>query len=268
MAVNPLKSHLFWFLSIGASIFLIDALLSDRQDEIVIDEAVTARIASLWQLQMKRAPVQEELDALVADWIVEEMLYREAKRLRLDEDDLIIRRRLVQKISFMAEEPQLEEPDDEMLRAYFSEHAAKYRLPTRYTFSQVFFRNRDAEQQLRAELKQSDPDWRSLSEASMFNPSYVLRNSNEIQSDFGGLFVESLQGLEAKHDWQGPMQSEFGWHLIKLEEKHLPEMPSFRAVRRLVLNDYLYEARAAAKRSYLSELRQDYKVIWQLTEDE
>lgn len=260
MRINPLRSHLFWFVIIGASVFAIDGVIRDQSRDIVVDEAVIARIANLWQGQMQRTPTDEELDGLIQDWIDEEMLFREAKRLGLDEDDVIIRRRLVQKLYFIAEESAIEKPSEEDLRSWYNLYPDRFQLPERLSFSQVFFDSiEEASQQMPAVVESGD-NWQAFSSPTMINASYRLRNMQEIQTVFGRGFAEAIRQYEAGPDWHGPVESEFGWHLVRLDDRRATEIPGFEAARADVLNDYLYNARTRAREALLSELRNRYDV--------
>jgi hypothetical protein len=96
------------FLLFGAVIFgaqrLWDVDAADTGHQIDITPGLQNRILDQWELQMGRAPTPAEASGLLEQWIKEEIYYREAKRLRLDNNDTIIRRRLVQKLTFLNED--------------------------------------------------------------------------------------------------------------------------------------------------------------------
>ncbi|MCB1691807.1 MAG: peptidyl-prolyl cis-trans isomerase [Pseudomonadales bacterium] len=261
MRVNPLKTHLFWFVVFGLAIFGIDALRNSPDQNIVVDDAVVARLTGLWRGQMQREPAPGELEGIIATWVDEEMLYREARRLGLDEEDVIVRRRLVQKMTFVAEESAAQVPPDEVLIAWFQDHRDDYRLPTQYSFSHVFFRDADDGEKIALALE-SGTDWRTLGDAGMMNPSFVRRSAEDIKTAFGADFAQSLSALGPSADWQGPLRSEFGWHMVQLREVREPVLPTFESVRSQVLNDYLFDARENARRQVLDALRERYHVIW------
>src|SRR6056297_3885752 len=105
MIVKLLREPLLYFLLAGAALFLIsDALGGDAAERIVVSDAERARLAAQWQAQMGRPPTDTELDGLIQQWLREEIYYREAKAMGLDEDDVIIRRRLAQKLTFLTED--------------------------------------------------------------------------------------------------------------------------------------------------------------------
>lgn len=261
MRPNPFRSGLFWFVVLGLAIFVFNARSRHRDDVIVVDAGVTSRIAAQWQAQMQRPPTSEELDGLVRDWIDEEIWYREARRLELDEGDTIVRRRLVQKIQFIAEQPAATAPDEATLRQYFEQHSLDYSLPERYSFAQVFFRDKSAAEDLPAALQQGK-DWRALGAPSMLSATYSLRSEREIATAFGESFASSLAELPSSPDWQGPVRSEFGWHWVRLDERRSSELPPFEEVRERVESDYAYRAREQARQRYLEGLKAHVDVEW------
>ena len=92
----------------------------------------------------------EELQRLIDDYVREEVLHREALALGLDEDDYIIRRRLVQKLEFITEgfAEAGADVDDAALQRYFDANKADYYVEPYVTFAHVFFQteNRPREQ--------------------------------------------------------------------------------------------------------------------------
>ena len=87
---------------------------------MVVDDGVRNRLASLWQAQMGSPASEQQLGSLIDSWVREEVMLREALRLNLDRDDTIIRRRLVQKLEFLAEDINGEIPDSETLGGFLS----------------------------------------------------------------------------------------------------------------------------------------------------
>ena len=132
-----LRQPLLWFLCISGALFVADARTSNQPDTIVVSPAVRQRIVLLWETQMGAPPTASELESLVAGWIEEEALYREAIRLGLEREDSIIRRRLVQKLNFIAESDPIAEPEEATLEAFYASNIGDYTLPERLTFRQL-----------------------------------------------------------------------------------------------------------------------------------
>ncbi len=264
---NLFRSSFFWFLVIGALIFAINAQVNNPAYELIVDDRVIARISALWESQMSRPPTASELQHLADNWVNEELLFREAKRLGLDEEDTIVKRRLIQKMHFLAEEAEVREPDEATLREWFTSNATNYKAPTRFTFTQVFYQNDPGatEHALLNGLKEEA--WRARGDASMHSPTFVQQSERQVAVEFGAGFAGHLSSMTAADQWQGPLQSVFGWHLVHLDRVDEAAIPSFEAVRQQVLNDYLYEQRSAAKKAQLESLKATYKIRWVLTND-
>ena len=108
MLKDILREPLLHFLLIGAALFILYGLLNDEPldtgQRIVITEADIDRQITLWERKWQRLPSEQELNGLVEAQIREEVLYREALAMGLDQDDTIIRRRMAQKVELMFRE--------------------------------------------------------------------------------------------------------------------------------------------------------------------
>ena len=269
------RSSFFWFLVIGALIFAVNAQLNNPAYELIVDDRVVARISALWKSQMGRPPTASELRHLTDNWVNEELLFREAKRLGLDEEDIIVRRRLIQKMHFLAEEAEVREPNESRLREWFANNTAQYKSPARFTFTQIFYKDDPGPAELALvnglegrDLEGNDIEenlWRGRGDASMHNPNFVQQSEREVATELGPLFATHLASMTAADQWQGPVQSVFGWHLVHLDRVDEATTPSFGAVHQQVLNDYLYAQRSAAKQTQLESLKATYKIHWEVT---
>ena len=91
------------FLLIGALLFFLYELQNDEvsagSNRIVINKATIDNMVALWEKSWLRRPSRKELDGMIEQKIREEVLYREALAMGLDNNDGVVRRRLVQKKS-------------------------------------------------------------------------------------------------------------------------------------------------------------------------
>jgi hypothetical protein len=102
-----LREPLLHFLLLGALLFAFDAALREAPppvDVIRITNAEIDRLRTQWTNQYRRPPAPAELHGLVHAGVREEVLYREALAMGLDEDDSVVRRRLAQKLEFLIED--------------------------------------------------------------------------------------------------------------------------------------------------------------------
>jgi len=222
-----------------------------------------------WTRQWNRAPTEQELEALIEARIREEVLYREAVSMGLDQNDMVVRRRMVQKMDLLTQDlASLIEPPEEELRAFFEERSEEYRVPARLTFSHIYFNPDargestlvDAEAAL-AELLSAEPQRTSASELGdrfMLDSDYRSLTQQEVARQFGGGFAEQLFELEP--GWQGPVLSGYGVHLVYVGARVEGRIPDMAEVRDRVLMDYERIRQTRARDALYEGLRARYEI--------
>ena len=226
---------------------------------------------------MAAPPTQQELDGLIQNYVNEEVFYREALAMGLDQDDTIIRRRLRQKLEFVAEDlADAVEPTDFELTEYLEEHTDQYRLEDRATFTQVYFSPQRRGESLKGDVQQALDALRSSDDednvTEFGDPSLLpiyhenLRES-EIANLLGREFTARLR--EAKTGmWTGPIESTYGLHLVKIYERSPGRVPSLDDVRDAVRRDWFAQRRAESKQQFYDSLRKRYEVVVELPNEE
>ena len=109
------------FFSIGILIYILNNLFNSSTEDkliIVFEEELDA-LKKSWISQVGRSPNKEEVEGIINQLVDEEMLYREALSLGLDKGDIIIKRRLAQKIGFLKQEMQIVEPSMEEINNFY-----------------------------------------------------------------------------------------------------------------------------------------------------
>lgn len=270
-----LREPLVHFLLIGALLFALSSLTSERREQAAETITVSAQDIALlreqWRQQAGRLPTPPELQALIDQQIREEVLYREAKALGLDRDDLIIRRRLVQKMDFLvADLAALAEPSDEELQTFFAAHAAQYQEPEKLSFTHIYFnpdqrRDRmqhDAQRVLAALQRDTPAPQRAphRGDRFMLSDDYTRRTQAEIARDFGQAFAAQLFALPPG-EWRGPIASGYGIHVVRIYERVEAVLPDFSTVRDKVKEDYLAKVRREANETAYQRLRARYYIV-------
>ncbi|MEM8767172.1 MAG: peptidylprolyl isomerase [Pseudomonadota bacterium] len=263
-----LKDPLILFLLFGLILFFLERLIDggdtgDYQIDVTLGQQ--SRIFDQWQAQMGRPPTAEEADGLIEQWIREEILYREAKRLELDSNDTIIRRRLAQKLTFLNEDlANAVPPEAAELEGYFENNVDRYLIPEQYSFEHRYFssdRRDNAEADARAAITDPVGDGAPQGDPFILQRSYADRSARELGDLFGRAFAESLAALPAGEDqWQGPVQSAYGWHLVRLSSRSEARKPPLAEVRDAVQRDYLQERRRRANDDFYQALRSRYDI--------
>src|SRR5580658_6508509 len=137
-----LREPLFQFFVLGAALFglfhLVDSRKAEAPERIVISSARIANLADGFARTWQRPPGKEELQGLVDDYIHDEVFYREGRAAGLDRDDVIIRRRVRQKMEFFAEDASAPEPSEAELAAYLQSNPERFKAEDRLTFRHVF----------------------------------------------------------------------------------------------------------------------------------
>ncbi|MDZ7669987.1 MAG: peptidyl-prolyl cis-trans isomerase [Gammaproteobacteria bacterium] len=265
-----LREPLLYFFIAGAALFLLnEGAGTDADRRIVVSEAERQRLSDQWQAQMGRTPTGSELDALVEQWIREEIYYREARAMGLDEDDIIIRRRLAQKLTFLTEDLATgRAPPQADLERYYQEHAERYTEPERYSFSHRYYsrdRRETAESDARADLaalSETDAEELPQSDPFMLQRRYAQRSQREIGELFGREFAAALSKVPTGR-WQGPIRSAYGWHLVLLEQRLPARQLTFAEAAKQVATDYRQDQQRQANEALYQSLRERYEIVRQ-----
>jgi hypothetical protein len=269
-----LKDPLFHFLLIGALLFLVFELIKSpgeiQENNIVITggdiQALQANFARTWQ----RPPTENELNGLIEDKVRDEIAYREAVAMGLDQDDAMIRRRLRMKMELLVEDVAgLSPPTDEDLEAYLEEHRDSFRQQPQLSFMHVFLNSdkrgasveddsRDMLTQLIAKGPGADPE--SYSDPNMLPKELPLYYINDIGRLFGVEFSRQILEVEPGK-WTGPVWSSYGLHLVYVRERIEGRDPALDEVREEVKREWSARRRREFKEETYKKLRERYTII-------
>lgn len=234
------------------------------QGTIIVTLDDMERLAALYAAEAGTLPGPQDMTGLVSDHVRTQALAREARRLGLDAGDIIVERRLAQKMEFMVSDLAVIEPPSEAeLRAWHSEHEARFTTPARFSFRHVFLgETREAADALLDALNAQDPpDWRMLGEPFMLQRAYGELPAREIARLFGPDFLQALGTLEAGPGWQGPVPSAYGWHLVRIDRAEPAAALPFEHVREAVEADWREAARRRANQDAVAEIIARYDVV-------
>jgi hypothetical protein len=281
--VKLLREPLVHFLFIGAAIYLLygvfaEPALEETDKTIVVSAGEIEWMQTSWQKRWNRPPTEAEFDGLIQQYIKETVLYREALTMGLNKHDMVIRRRLAQKLEFLAKDlVALTPPSDEELLTYFSEHQDRYQEPALYTFTQVFIdpdkrgdktlaRAEAIKVSLIAEGEAID-DAGALGDDFMLQNYYPEKDRVEIQKLFGSGFTESLVDL-SPGQWHGPVLSGYGVHLVYVSNINEPPAPVFAEVRERVTQDWKTDRGEELNEQFYASLRDQYTIVIEEPEQE
>jgi peptidyl-prolyl cis-trans isomerase C len=272
-----LREPLLHFLLIGVAIYLLygafaEPVPDDGTDKtIVVSAGEVEWMQTSWQKRWNRAPTPEELDGLIQQYIRETVLYREALTMGLNRHDQVIRRRLAQKLEFLAKDlVALTPPTDEELLSYFDAHQDRYQEPALYTFTQVYIdpdKRGDATlsdaEAIKATLIERGDDIENadtLGDDFMLQSYYPEKDPLEIRKLFGSGFAASLVDL-APGQWHGPVLSGYGTHVVYVSSIREPPPPVFAELRERVVQDWKTERGEELNEQFYVNLRDSYTIV-------
>jgi hypothetical protein len=266
-----LAEPLLHFLLLAAALFGLEAAIRRVPDhaaggELVVTRSRIAHLADAFARQWGRAPSDEELAGLVQDLVREEVLAREALRLGLDRDDAIVRRRLAQKMEFLSEDlVAMAAPTDDDLRAYLAAHPERFRSPTRFTFAHVPLDPAQRGAALQADADallaalRAGADARTLGDGRMLAREQQDVARHEVEAQFGKEFAARLAETPLG-SWEGPVASDYGVHLVRVEQRRVGVVPPLADAREAVVREWTAAQRTAMRRAQLDGLLARYRV--------
>ena len=216
-------------------------------------------------LKMMPETARRELqDNLIRD----EVLYREALKLGLEENDEIIRRRLIQKMEYLSQGfyDDAAAISEQELRSYFNLNSDQYQIESAITFTHVFFKP-DSEIEATNQIKYLNKETVSFENAGnygarfLYNQNYIERTADYIFSHFGKDFQNEIFSLKPSHLWQGPIKSEYGFHLVLIKEISASRIPQLSEIAGIVVGDARQEKLRKLKTIAIEDLVSHYKIL-------
>ena len=117
---------------------LVDKRSAEAPEKIVVSASRIENLSDGFARTWRRPPSKEELKGLIEDYIRDEVFYRAGRGAGLDRDDVVIRRRVRQKMEFLVEEISAPEPTEAQLAAVLTSNPERFRTEDRLTFHQLF----------------------------------------------------------------------------------------------------------------------------------
>jgi hypothetical protein len=271
-----LYEPLVHFLLIGAVLFGVYAYVArggdaepSKQIRLSVDDL--GQMVLLFRTQWRRDPTPDELSRMVESKVQQEVLYREGLALGLERDDEIVKRRMAQKMQFLAEDvATAHEPTTAELKAWFGKNTDKFTLPSRVSFRHLYFspdrrgqRARDDAMGALAKLAGQPEDSNlavSLADPFMFQEYYRDRAPDYLGKEFGPQFALAVAKLQPR-SWQGPIESGFGWHLVFVDTVVPGRVPAFEEIESDVRTAWLAEQKAKGWEKTYKDMRAKYTVL-------
>ena len=260
-----IKEPLVHFLLAGAMVFWV---LSGRPPDlgerrIVVDQVVVGALVQRYYDSFHRMPSPDEIDGLIRDYVADQVYYREALRLGLDQGDEVVVRRMRRKLETMAvADAESAEPSDGELQAMIDKDPAHYSTDPQTTFDQVYLgadtpQSRALADKRLAELRQGQ----AVGGVPAPLPAHLDKAAaGDISGQFGDEFTLAIRSLPLGQ-WQGPVASGLGLHLVRVTARDAPSRPTLAAVRQRVTNDWRAAAIQKAQGRAYADMLKGYDVV-------
>ena len=265
-----LREPLVHFLALGSLLFLFytwrNGGLAGGGNRIDVSVGQVASLKASFEKLWLRAPTDAELASLVDEFVREEVAVREATSRGLEEGDIVIRRRLRQKLEFLLEdELAIAPPTDAELQAWLDTHPSDYAVQPVVTLRQVYINTdrRGAEAQAEAEAAlrrlRAGADPHSVGDPTLLPAETGPSEVRDVAIRFGEEFATAVATLEPG-PWSGPISSTYGLHLVQVVTKTPGRSPDLALVRDQVTRDVLVAKRAAGVDSLYRVMTGRYRV--------
>jgi hypothetical protein len=266
-----LAEPMLQFLLIGIALFTAYRWVAPRDStgrRIVITQGVVDDLVTQHVAAKGREPSTVELNHLVESYVREEILYREGVKLGLERDDIVVKRRVRQKIEMIAEEDaSTRAPTDADLSAYLVANQARFVQPAILTFEQVFIGAspsgsgpgvvRAVAVTREALRRGSEPE--KLGQPTLLPYRMTRTPVDLVARDFGASFAAALEKVPVG-EWVGPIDSSFGVHYVRVSDRTPAVTPPLAAVRDHVVREWENERRQRARNDAYTKMRGAYQV--------
>jgi len=217
-----------------------------------------------------RPPTNEELADLVEPLVRDEIMYREALALKLDENDDEVRRRLIEKMSYLTQDTADPEAGSEQaLREFYEARADLFTIPALVSFDQVFFSPGARGDSLQKDAAAGVAALRSgrapaeVGDRTPLRDSYDDAPREQVAVLFGDELADALFASQPG-EWTGPFRSDFGLHAVRLRSRSDPRLPPYDEIAARVAEEYGAERRREANEQAYQKMRARYDVVVEL----
>ena len=199
----------------------------------------------------------------------DEIAYREAVKMGLDQNDSYIRRRLRMKMELLIEDiGTLEPPNERELLDYLEKNRAAFRKEPKIGFSHVYLNvekhANTLEEDVRMLLQQlngigTEANPENFGDAIMLPRQFPLSSLNIIARQFGKNFAGDSAGL-TPGSWQGPIESSYGLHLVLIHDSVAGRDPDLSEIRPAVEREFVAKRQREIKEEAYQKLKEQYHV--------
>ena len=263
---------LLQFFILGLLLYVLVSFVQSKRErqskEIVVDNERIGLLISNYKNQMGVLPTKEQLDAMIENYIHQEIAYREAKKMGLDNDDEIIRRRLSQKFDFLKTDlKEIPLPTGQQLKDFYQNNPSLFQTDGTVNFSHIFFTADNSNdsiakeraffvlQQLKNSAVQRAPE---KGDKFVLQYDYTEQTPLDIKQSFGDKPILDSLFSAPVHTWIGPVQSGYGWHLLYIVKRANASLIPLEANKDIVKAKYMETAKDEQNKKAFGQVEKSY----------
>ena len=270
-----IREPLVHFLLIGAGIYALYGMFGSSLDDddertIIVSAGEIKARSDQWSKQWQRPPTEEELAGLIRDYVRTQVLYREAMGMGLEDGDVVIERRLAQRLQLLIQSLITpEEPSEDELRTWFEENVKEFTQPDLYSLVHLYFSpdkrgaatDDDAEAALAMleSLDEIPEDFESYGDRLLPQSYYADQTEAGLSRVFGQGFVDEVIKLEPGA-WRGPVVSGYGLHLVYITAVTRASAPDFSALAEQAKELWTDEKSRELNERFIENLIESYEI--------
>ena len=262
------------FLILGGLLFLLVSYVQRTKDnasrQITVDGDRVGLMLVNYKSQTGNLPTKRQLDAMIDNYIKEEISYREAKNMGLDKDDEIVRRRLSQKFDFMQTDlTETVPPTEKQLKQFYTSNPALFQKEAMVSFSHIYFstdKSNDSMAKQRALAVLTQLQQTTLQRAPEKGDRFALQYDYtdqaaiDIQQNFGNKQLLDEMFKARVNTWVGPVQSGYGWHLIFISKRDSTAAMPFTSIKEEVRTAFVETVKASENKKVFDRLSKKYSI--------
>ncbi len=265
---------LLQFFILGSLLYVLVSFVHSKRErqskEITIDNERIGLLIENYKNQMGEFPAKQQLDAMIENYIREEISYREAKKMGLDKDDEIIRRRLSQKFNFLKTDlSDIPVPTEQQLKDFYKNNPSLFQTDSTVNFSHVFFSTDNSTdsivrqralsvlQELKSSASQRAPE---KGDHFALQYDYTDQTALDIKQNFGDKPILDSLFRSPVHTWIGPVQSGYGWHLLYILKRDEAALMPFETNKNLIKAKYTGAIRDEQNKKAFEQVESNYTI--------
>lgn len=240
----------------------ISGYIETKNKNIYVSDARIEMLKESFIKTWNRTPTKEETNNLIDKYVMDEVFFKEAVAMGLDKTDPSVKFRLRQVMEIMLDDLTTVYPTQNQLQKYLSENEDKFRKDSRISFIQLYFpfENKHEAIEFLAEIKKDKSKAEQFYGGLKMIPDNFTNNSKfEVERTFGIFFTEELFKSQTG-EWLGPVESNYGWHLVYLNERTEGKVPDLNTIWDEVEREWSVQRKKEIKDEQYKILREQYLV--------